>query len=198
MDNYNLEPGEIVLAQASPVQLGVDRNGESLKEVVLTSKNLILVNEVSSGLFSSKTYVKRCPLASLLDSLGTPQVMATKLREDYFLQAVFGNETISLYFPAAPKRYSQKWATDLANAALGDLSAINSEQPEASEIADMVDEMKEAFGGIFGKKPAPSHVATRAVGNPQVTIKCRGCHAPLSGRKTQTVTCAYCDTKQTL
>lgn len=198
MDNYNLESGEIVLAQASPVRLGCDRGGKSLEEVVLTNKNLILVNEVSSGLFSSKTYLKRCPLALLLDSQGTPQVTATKLREDYFLQALFGNERISLYFPSTPKRYSQKWAADLANAALGNLSSISPEQPEASEIADAIDEVKETFGSIFGKKPTPSHSATRAAGNPQVTVKCRGCHAPLSGRKTQTISCAYCDTKQTL
>ncbi len=198
MDNYNLEPGEIVLAQASPVRLGCDGSGESLKEAALSSKNLILVNEVSSGLFSTKTYVKRCPLSLLLDAQGTPRVIATKLRDSYFLQAVFGNENISLYFPDAPKRYSQKWATDLANAALGNFSDISAEQPAASEVADMVDEMKEVLGGLFGKKPALSQAASKSAGNPLVSIKCKGCHAPLSGRKTQTVTCAYCDMKQTL
>lgn len=70
MDNYNLGSGEIVLAQASPVRLGRDKGGESLKEVVLTNKNLILVNEVSSGLFSSKTYLKRCPPCAALGLAG--------------------------------------------------------------------------------------------------------------------------------
>ena len=198
MNEYNLEPGEYVLTQASPVRFGNTSSNEKLKEVVLSNRNLILVYSVKTGLFQSKSYVKRCPLSALLDAQGAPQVMATKFRNDYFLQAIFGTENITLYFPEAPKRLAQRWADNLANAATNNISEIRESSDLADEVGAVVDEAKEIFGSIFGVKGRSRQAKQRTMGNPQITTKCRGCHAPLAGRKGETATCAYCDTKQTL
>ncbi|MDM8271874.1 hypothetical protein [Thermophilibacter provencensis] len=198
MDEYNLEPGEITIMQESSVVL-LDRSGEErLDEVVLTNKNLVLVNTASQGLFKRTRYLKRCPLDKIASPNGVPQAIASKHRNDYRLQVVFDDETIALRFPANPKRTAERWAEGIRNAALGNLSGIRTEDVLPPEVADLVDGAKGIFGAVFagGKKQPNTPEATKRPA--RITKKCVGCHAPLTGRAGETVTCAYCDTKQTL
>ena len=198
MDEYNLEPGEFTIMQESSVTL-LDRSGEErLDEVVLTNKNLVLVNTASQGLFKRTRYLKRCPLDKIASPNGVPQAIASKHKNDYRLQVVFDDETIALRFPANPKRTAERWAEGIRNAALGNLSGIRTEDVLPPEVADLVDGAKGIFGAVFagGKKQAnPPETSKRPA---RITKKCVGCHAPLTGRAGETVTCAYCDTKQTL
>ena len=198
MDEYNLEPGEFVIMQESSVAL-LDGSGEErLDEVVLTNKNLVLVNTAPQGLFKRTRYLKRCPLDNIASPNGIPQAIASKYKNDYRLQVVFDDETISLRFPTNPKRTAERWAEGIRNAALGNLSEIRTEDILPPEVADLVDGAKGIFGSVFagGKKQAnASEVSKRPA---RVTKKCVGCHAPLTGRAGETITCPYCDTKQTL
>ena len=198
MDEYNLEPGEFTIMQESSVIL-LDRSGEErLDEVVLTNKNLILVNTASQGLFKRTRYLKRCPLDKIASPNGIPQAIASKHKNDYRLQVVFDDETIALRFPANPKRTAERWAEGIRNAALGNLSGIRTEDVLPPEVADLVDGAKGIFGAVFAggkKQPNASEVPKRPA---RITKKCVGCHAPLTGRAGEAVTCAYCDTKQTL
>lgn len=198
MDEYNLEPGEFTIMQESSVIL-LDRSGEErLDEVVLTNKNLVLVNTASRGLFKRTRYLKRCPLERIASPNGIPQAIASKHKNDYRLQVVFDDETIALRFPANPKRTAERWAEGIRNAALGNLSGIRTEDVLPPEVADLVDGAKGIFGAVFagGKKPANTPETSKRPA--RITKKCVGCHAPLTGRAGETVTCAYCDTKQTL
>lgn len=198
MDEYNLEPGEFTIMQESSVTL-LDRSGEErLDEVVLTNKNLVLVNTASQGLFKRTRYLKRCPLDKIASPNGVPQAIASKHKNDYRLQVVFDDETISLRFPANPKRTAERWAEGIRNAALGNLSGIRTEDVLPPEVADLVDGAKGIFGAVFagGKKQPNTPEAPKRPA--WITKKCVGCHAPLTGRAGETVTCAYCDTKQTL
>lgn len=198
MDEYNLEPGEFTIMQESSVIL-LDRSGEErLDEVVLTNKNLVLVNTASQGLFKRTRYLKRCPLDRIASPNGIPQAIASKHKNDYRLQVVFDDETIALRFPANPKRTAERWAEGIRNAALGNLSGIRTEDVLPPEVADLVDGAKGIFGAVFagGKKRSNTPEASKRPA--RITKKCVGCHAPLTGRAGETVTCAYCDTKQTL
>lgn len=198
MDEYNLEPGEFTIMQESSVTL-LDRSGEErLDEVVLTNKNLVLVNTASQGLFKRTRYLKRCPLDKIASPNGVPQAIASKHKNDYRLQVVFDDETISLRFPANPKRTAERWAEGIRNAVLGNLSGIRTEDVLPPEVADLVDGAKGIFGAVFagGKKQPNTPEAPKRPA--WITKKCVGCHAPLTGRADETVTCAYCDTKQTL
>lgn len=197
MDEYNLVPGEFVIMQEPSAVLYDGRNQQALDELVLTNKHLILVNTAAQGLFKRTRLLKRCPLSALLDSNGTPQAFASKLKNDYQLQAVFEDETIALRFPSNPKRAAERWAEALCNAAVGNLSGIRTDDILPAEVANLVDGAKGLFGAVFsGGAKSPS--GTTAKSRASVTTKCIGCHAPLTGRVGDTVTCAYCDTKQTL
>lgn len=198
MDEYNLEPGEFTIMQESSVIL-LDRSGEErLDEVVLTNKNLVLVNTASQGLFKRTRYLKRCPLERIASPNGIPQAIVSKHKNDYRLQVVFDDETVALRFPANPKRTAERWAEGIRNAALGNLSGIRTEDVLPPEVADLVDGAKGIFGAVFagGKKQSNAPEASKRPA--RITKKCVGCHAPLTGRAGETVTCAYCDTKQTL
>lgn len=194
MDDYNLEPGEFVIMQEASVKLD---DGTDLDELVLTNQSLILVATMSQGLFKRSKFVKRCPLDKLRGAPDAPQAIVTKYHENYYLQAVFADETLSLTFPSNTKRSAERWAEAVRSAAIGDLTNIQTEDALPPEIADLVSGAKGAFGALFaggknkGHKDEPRRPSS-------ITKKCMGCHAPISGRVGSTVTCPYCDTKQTL
>ena len=110
MEDYNLAPGELVVMQEQSVKLGNYTDGEDLDELVLTNQNLILVASASQGLFKKTRMLKRCPLAKIQRQNDVPQVFATKYRSSYCLQAAFRDETVTLCFPANPRRLAERWA----------------------------------------------------------------------------------------
>ena len=103
-DEYNLSAGEAVIMQSDGVELLCGRESEELDELVLTNKNLILVNEVSVGIFTTQRLVKRCPLDSILCPEGSPQAFLGRKKDSYVLQVAFEQETITLRFPDNERR----------------------------------------------------------------------------------------------
>lgn len=199
MEDYNLAPGELVIMQEQPVKLGSGPDGEGLDELVLTNQNLILVVSSAQGLFRRTRMLKRCPLAKLRRQDDAPQVFATKYRNEYCLQVAFSDESIALYFPSNPRRLSERWAAAIVRAANGDLSSVSEIGADGTlppELTNVVDGARDLVGSLFGggKKTRGDAKAQPT----SVTKRCMGCHAPLSGRAGSTVTCPYCDTKQTL
>ncbi len=197
MEDYNLDPGEFVIMQEAPAELHSGKSTDKLDEVVLTNRHLILVCSQQQGLFQKRRLLKRCPLEQTLDSQGFPQVVTTHLHDKNILQMLFSGENISVSFPNKSKHTVKRWAEGVRNAAVGNLGEIKTENPLPDELADFVDGAKNVVGGIFEKKSAPAPAA-RAGERAMVARKCQGCHAPLTGRAGDAVTCLYCDTKQTL
>lgn len=196
MDEYNLEPGELVIMQEQSVKLGDGPDGEDLEELVLTNQNLILVASVQQGLFKRSRMLKRCPLSKIRRQNDVPQVFASKYRDTYCLQIAFADETITLHFPANPKRGAERWAEGIAGAADGSFGS-GSAVDLPPEITNVVDGARDLMGALFGGGKARKDAShERRVTN--ATRKCVGCHAPLTGRTGSTVTCPYCDTRQTL
>lgn len=193
MDDYNLEPGEYVILQTMPVNLIDGDQKESLDEVVLTDRTLILVTTVSTGLFSSEKFVKRCPLSHVSYSADEPVVMVLKRGDSYWLQASFEGESISLEFPENPKQEAKRWSAAIKHAIEGEYDSINTNFLPPREIGDFLDNVRGAAKSMgFKDKPAEKGPSRR------VNKKCPGCHAPLAGIRGHIVTCEYCGTKQTL
>lgn len=201
MGTYNLEPNEFVIMQRDNVTLMIGAEQQRLKEIVLTNLNLILVQNVKISLFKSVAMVKRCPLSTLQTSDGIPQAIVTKVKDDWWIQAPFEEDVIKLKF-AANERYSAKrWAKSICQAAAGDLEAIDTESdPRLDEITGTIQDATAAIGSIFGKtvERAKDSSAKTGAKPANTTKKCIGCHAPLTGKSGATLTCPYCDTKQSL
>ena len=176
-----------------------DEDEAPLKELVLTNKHLILVNEVSQGLFKRTTMLKRCPLEQLVDQQGSPMLVVSKLNGKWWLQASFGSEVIRLRDQAGTRRGAEHWADALRKAILGDYAAISPDAITSPELSQLVDGARNIFSSIasgIGAVAPSSKTKTNAPA--MVNAQCPGCHAPLSGRKGSLVTCPYCDTKTTL
>ena len=199
MDSYNLAPGEFVVLQETSWLLWENEDGVPLKELVLTNKHLILVNEISQGLFKRTTMLKRCPLEQLVDQQGSPMLVVSKLSGKWWVQASFGSEVIRLRDQAGTRRGADHWADALRKAAIGDYAAISPDPITSPELSQLVDGARNIFGSIAGGigavAPSPK---TGAEAPTMVNAQCPSCHAPLSGRKGSLVTCSYCDTKTTL
>lgn len=84
-EEYNLSPGEVLIMQGDHVELVSGKERIRLNEVVLTNKNLILVNEVSAGIFTTQRLLKRCPLDDIICSESIPQAFLGKKKDMYVL-----------------------------------------------------------------------------------------------------------------
>ena len=203
-DDVELEPGELVLLeQDGGVWLKEGRGETHLDSLVLTNQNLVLVTSKPAGLFKRTRLMSCCPLDRVVLSDGVPQVIARKEGGQWWLQAAFRSETISLRFDDSPRRDAQRWAEAVAHAVVGDAASacIAGTAPDPDEGVGISlpttppVRAKSAPDAVRAKEPPRKKPAKR----PQaVSRKCQGCHAPLSGVEGQLVTCPYCDTKQTL
>ena len=197
-DEYNLSAGEAVIMQSDGVELLCGRDSEELDELVLTNKNLILVNEVSVGLFTTQRLVKRCPLDSILCPEGSPQAFLGKKKDSYILQVAFEQEAITLHFPGNERREAKRWADAIKCAVIGDLDSIETEESQLPpEVTSLIDGFKGFASAFISEATEPTDSAAKA-GKTIAAGRCTGCRAPLSGVKGAIVTCDYCGTKQTL
>ncbi|WP_130812916.1 hypothetical protein [Olsenella sp. Marseille-P4559] len=97
MKSCNLEQGELVVLQCgvvSPVSAG------AWTALTLTNKHLILVLTVPDGSFRASCFPKRFPLEQVLDDVGVPCTIVTKVNGRYVFNAAFAGEAISLASPA--------------------------------------------------------------------------------------------------
>lgn len=204
-EEYNLGPGEVVIMHSDRVVLHSGKDRDTLDELVLTNQNLILVNEVSTGFFTSQRLLKRCPLDSIACPEGNPQAFLGKKKNEYVLQVVFTQEAITLSFPANPKREAKRWAEAIKYAVAGEVENINTEEsPLPSDVTELIDGFKgltsafaseaASFSSTVSKASKPIKKTVRT----KTTVRCIGCRAPLSGNKGTVFTCDYCGTKQTL
>lgn len=225
-DDVELEPGELVLLeQDGGVWLREGRGETRLDSLILTNQNLVLVTSKPAGLFKRARLMSCCSLDRVVLADGVPQVIARKESGQWWMQAAFRSETVSVRFEDNPRRDAQRWAEAMAHAVVGDAASacIAGAAPDpddgAAGIAGAVGEVAGAFVGSLLEgvgislptappvraTPAPASACAKEPPRKKpakrpraVSRKCQGCHAPLSGVEGQLVTCPYCDTKQTL
>lgn len=202
MDEYHLEPGELVIMQTEGASFPSSEKTLRLDKVVLTNRNLILYASRAAGLLNREKLVKRCPLEGACDASGEPRVSLIKQRNDCFLQIAYEDETVTLRFSESDKRQARLWTDAVRAAAVGDFANIKTEERLPGDVADLIDNAKGFVGAVFpgfGSKAKADQQQGEGRMRPAVVArKCQGCHAPLSGRRGSTVTCPYCDTKQML
>ena len=201
MTNYKLEKNEFVIMQQGSVKLYESGELIDIEEIVLTNLNLILVRNVNQGLFQQTTMLKRCPLGQLhCNDDGVPQILITKVRDRWQLQAPFMNGAIAISFSSDAKRTAQRWAQGIAQASVGNYAQIQTEDALPAEVSNIVDGVTGMLGAVLGSKATPSNkiAASQPKRTPMISTKCSGCHAPISGKRGATATCPYCDTVQTL
>ena len=192
MGDYNLNQDEFIVMQETGVALYVGDDVETLDEIVLTNQNLILVNEVSTGLFKTERYLKRCPLGKLHFVDDSPQAVVSKVKNSFVLRVPFDGETLILGFNDPTRRTAAKWSNAIKQAAVGNLDGVA--DADIGIVAGIAQELSSSLFGSAKQEPAknaPKRAAT-------IAVKCSGCHAPISGKAGQTITCAYCDTVQTI
>lgn len=192
MGDYNLNPDEFIVMQENNVELYVGDDTETLNEIVLTNQNFILVNEVSTGLFKTERYLKRCPLSKLHFVDDVPQAVVSKIKNFFVLCVPFEGETIVLGFADPTRRTAAKWSNAVKQAAVGNFDGV------ADEAVGVVAGIAQGLSNSLFGAPKQSQPKNEVKRSSTVAKKCSGCHAPLSGRQGQTVTCSYCDTVQTV
>lgn len=197
MNDYNLVPGEFVILQESNVRLGTATNSEKLTEVVLTDRNLILVNDISRGLFHSERMLKRFPLTELQRYEDEAQAPVVKQKNLFCIQAVFSDETVSILFTDGARRTAERWSRAIQQAAAGDFNNIDSSNLLPPDVTNLVDSAKDLFDALGTKQK--KEPAKRNTPKPvAISGRCSGCHAPLAGQPGAIIACPYCDTRQTL
>lgn len=200
MGAYEPASDELVVLHGERWILDDAGREKQLSEIVLTNRNLVLVNEVQQGLFRKVPMVMKCPLDRVLDEQGAPAVMTTKLKGVWWVQAVFGNEVLRLRNANNNRLEAERLATAIKNVALGDLSGVPSESVMPPELAGVVGGAKDLLGSIVGAGASMVREGAGKQANKpaMVSTVCPSCHAPLSGRKGTRVTCPYCDSPYTL
>lgn len=149
-NSYNLEQGEFIVLQQSDVSLVTANGKDPLAEVVLTNRHLILVANVSEGLFKTSRNLKRIPLEQTLDDIGVPRLLVSRVRDEDVLNIAIADDSVTLSFSQGSKSAAQRWEASITSAALGDLSDIRSGNETIDAASDFVESAKGAFGGIFG------------------------------------------------
>ena len=188
MNEADLEPGEYVLRVDAGVMWANAPESEILEELALTNRYLTLTVSRTTGWFQRSRRLDCYPLAKIKRIDGEAQVFARKVGGSNCLQVAFGSEMLTLSFPSSMTlRVPRKWAEDIIEASDKEYAVAQREAAKRAE-KQRVEQERERQRRAEEERAA----AKIAVG------RCVGCHAPLSGTVGRIVTCAYCDTKQTL
>lgn len=183
MADYSLGSSEGIILQYD----GVYHN-RKLSEIVLTNQNLICI-EANRGVFKTTYNTLKYPVNQIKVVNGQAQASVIRDGDDWTLQVLMKNGTEKFRFSGEfyerlkKKQEADRWVEQISLLLTG---------KSAENIADssLVGGVKNVLGsiGINVKAKRPENV----------TAKCIGCMAPLSGQQGQTVRCKYCDTEQTL
>ena len=183
MNNYSLALNEGIIIQCDKIY-----HNKKPSELILTNLNLICV-ETNSAIFKKSYNVLKIPVNQIKVIDGQAQAFVVKENGDWVLQVLLRNKEEKFIFSGEfyelikKKQEAIKFIKQISLLLTG---------KSASNIADttFIGGVKNILGsiGVDIKNKQPNNV----------TAKCIGCMAPLSGQQGQTVRCEYCDTEQTL
>lgn len=178
---YALEANEGIVLQYD----GVYHNKKKA-EIVLTNRNFVCIEKLKGR---NNYNVIKYPISQIKVIDGQAKVSVIKDDGDYVLQVQFktGTEQFSfvcdLFERIKIKQVVNKWTQEISVLLTGQI-------PENDEENAFVGAVKSTLNS-FG-------VNTKSRESENITKKCIGCMAPITGKKGQTVRCKYCDTNQTL
>lgn len=192
MANLNLQPNESIILKSSLVSHGEGLLAKYTDDLILTNIRLI---HVSKGVYSNSSKTRSYPVNQIKVHDGQAQVILGRNRSLFPQIEIYlrnGHEV----FGFMSKNEAVKWVDGINKLLTGNAADPESKKMMAlpgtelvtSVIADTFDVVKNVIGSK--SKGANADV--------NVTIKCIGCGAPLSGIRGQGTRCRYCDTDQTL
>lgn len=200
---------ESVLLRSGGVSVGGLEADETLSELLLTESHLILDICVSKGLFKREHRFDYLPLGEVMCDDDVPCASAQKkFLTGWQLEVEFKYSTLVFTFATNAEAKSKRWAACICK----EVSRIREESIERKRAKSRRNESRDAVvpapQGAAAPDDEPSEdnpacgtgdapVAPRARAR-IVVVRCQACHAPLSGAQGSTVTCAYCDTRQTI
>ena len=185
MSGYKLRSDETKILTCTQARRCGDDREQACVELTLTNRNLIYVwlsrLKVLDGVVQAK-YAEKNDLAVL----------------DLF----FATDEVSFVFETGDKYSSRKlvaqWLDAISQVTTGLPSSQAAELrktiPSVEMLAGAIKGTLDVFAKTFTGKTVDSQENTEE----QVTVKCIGCRAPISGRSGMTIQCRYCDTTQTL
>ena len=183
MENYRLGQNEGIIIQCDGVYHNQKRSA-----IILTNQNLICV-EVNHGVFKTTYNTLKYPVNQIKVVNGQAQASVMKDGNDWALQVLMKNGTEKFKFSGEfyerlkKKQEADRWVEQISLLLTG---------KSAENITDSsaMGRVKNVLGSVG--------ISVKAKKPENVTAKCIGCMAPLSGQQGQTVRCKYCDTEQTL
>ncbi len=191
MPNLNLQLNESIILQKDAV-----RHGNEMVELYLTNLNIIYVLK---GVFGNVKKIQKLPLNQIKVVNGRVQAFLGNESKNGWLQLqlYFINGVEIFGFPNKERREISTWINNISQILTGEASQDATVKnimaiPGTEYIAET---MKDTIG-VFKDKFGINNKGNQKLEN--VTVKCIGCMAPLSGKKGQTVRCKYCDTDNTL
>lgn len=183
MENLPLQPNECVILQSTSVlHRGFCMTFSA--ELILTNLNVF---SVKRGMRRKIKDLRKYPLNQLKKMDGIPQILQGKNPRNGAseLHIVFNDSQEAFEFQSNSKKQIKQWIDEV-------YKVFGVEE----EIA------KKATGSFFNKLKSGINsvksIFTEEKHTVNITTKCIGCMAPLTGKKGELVKCKYCDTKQTL
>ncbi len=183
MENLPLQPNECVILQSTSVlHRGFCMTFSA--ELILTNLNVF---SVKRGMRRKIKDLRKYPLNQLKKMDGIPQILQGKNPRNGAseLHIVFNDSQEAFEFQSNNKRQIKQWIDEV-------YKVFGVEE----EIA------KKATGSFFNKLKSGidsvKSIFTEEKHTVNITTKCIGCMAPLTGKEGELVKCKYCDTKQTL
>ena len=213
--DLHLQPNEGIIIQSVGVLHG-GMMASYTDELILTNLHIIYVKR---GIFGGVKSIRKFPVDGIKIVHGQIQAIAGKnpINNCPQLQIYFKDGKETFEFQHSARKEIARWihsinqlltCTNMTSDPLGNLNGT----PQITEaLRETVGAFKNAITGVKTKQvlegvdpvkiDTAEYVASKTRSErstENITIKCMGCMAPVSGLKGQRVHCSYCGTEQTL
>lgn len=208
--DLHLQPNEGIIIQSANVLHG-GMMASYTDELILTNLHIIYIKR---GIFGGVKSVQKFHVDEIKIVHGQVQAIAGKnpINNCPQLQIYFKDGKETFEFQHSARKEIARWihsinqlliCTDMTSNPLGNLNGT----PQIAEaVRETIGAFKNAITGVktehvLDGADTAEYVASKTRSgrtSENVTIKCMGCMAPVSGLKGQRVHCAYCGTEQTL
>jgi len=185
---YKLRPDEFFVLKHDNVRHGDGFWANYTDELILTSRNLVLIKK---GAFGKNKSILVFPLNEIKIYQGHAQAVLGKLKNGscsldvYFL---YGVEQ----FGFVNKKDANFWSQKINEVVTGaPAKMVSPDSSTADKATQALKDTVAAFKGAFGKAEVP-------VATVPVTRQCVSCAATVAGLRGQAVTCSYCGTANQL
>lgn len=202
MSRYKLRSDETKILTCTQARRCGDDREQACVELTLTNRNLIYVWQIRKMFGKGTEHEDVYPLSRLKVLDGVVQAKYAEKNDLAVLDLFFATDEVSFVFETGDKYSSRKlvaqWLDAISQVTTGLPSSQAAELrktiPSVEMLAGAIKGTFDVFAKTFTGKTMDSQENTEE----QVTVKCIGCRAPISGRSGMTIQCRYCDTTQTL